>query len=53
MLVQPVEAGTEVCASAANWIEMNLLASLIGFDFVYLGVEVQDMNALWPLAFED
>jgi hypothetical protein len=32
---------------------MNLLSGLIGFNFVYLCVEVQDVNALWPLAFED
>jgi hypothetical protein len=53
MLVQPVKAWTEVCASAANGIEMNLLSGLIGFNFVYLGVEVQDVNTLWPLSFED
>ena len=53
MLIQPVEAWTEVCPSAADGIEMNLLSGLIGLHFVYLGVEVQDVNALWPLAFED
>jgi hypothetical protein len=53
MLSQPVEAWTEVGPAAANRIEMNLLSGLIGFNFVYLCVEVQDMNALWPLAFED
>jgi hypothetical protein len=53
MLGQPVKARTEICASAANRIEMNLLSGLIGFNFVYLCVEVQDVNALWPLAFED
>src|ERR1035441_2302124 len=53
MLSQPVEAWTEICASAANWIEMNRLSGLIGLHFVYLGVEVQDMNALWSLAFKD
>jgi hypothetical protein len=53
MLFQPIEAWTEVRASAADRIEMNLLSSLIGLHFVYLGVEVQDVNALWSLAFED
>jgi hypothetical protein len=53
MLDQPVEAWTEVGPSAANGIEMNLLTGLIGLHFVYLCVEVQDMNALRPLAFED
>src|ERR1035437_7401276 len=53
MFRSPVEARTEVCASAANGIEMNLLSGLIGFNFVFLCVEVQDMNALWALAFED
>jgi hypothetical protein len=53
MLEQPVKAGTEIGSSSANRIEMNLLTSLIGLHFVYLCVEVQDVNALWPLAFED
>ena len=53
VFLKPVETGTEVCASAADRIEMDLFSGLIGFNFVNLGVEVQDMNALWPLAFED
>jgi hypothetical protein len=53
MLFQPAEARTEVCASATNGIEMNLLTGLVGLHFVYLGVEVQDVNALWALAFEN
>jgi hypothetical protein len=53
MLIQPVEAWTEVGPSAADGIEMNLLTGLIGLHFVYLCVEVQDVNALGPLAFED
>jgi hypothetical protein len=53
VLFQPVEAGTKVGSSAANGIEMNLFTGLIGFNFVYLRVEVEDVNALWPLAFED
>jgi hypothetical protein len=53
MLVQPVEAWNEVCPATANGIEMNPLPGLIGLHFVNLGVEVQDMNALWALAFED
>jgi hypothetical protein len=53
MLFQPVEARTEVGSSAANGIEMNGISGLVGFIFVNLGVEVQDVNALWPLAFED
>jgi hypothetical protein len=53
MLFQPVEARTEVGPSATDRIEMNGLSGLVGFNFVNLGVEVQDVNALWPLAFED
>jgi hypothetical protein len=53
VLSQPREAWTEVCASATDRVEMNLFPGLIGLHFVYLGIEVQDMNALWPLAFED
>jgi hypothetical protein len=53
MLNQPVKARAEIGPSAADGIEMNLLSSLIGLHFVYLCVEVQDMNALRPLAFED
>jgi hypothetical protein len=53
MLIQPVEAWTEVGPSAADRIKMNLLTGLIGLHFVYLHVEVQDVNALRPLAFED
>src|ERR1035437_8678730 len=53
MLVQPVEARAEVRPSAANGIEMNRLSGLIGLHFVYLCVEVQNVNALRPLAFED
>jgi hypothetical protein len=53
MLFQPIEAWTEVGTSAPDGIEMNLFPCLIGLHFVYLGVEVQDVNALWALAFED
>jgi hypothetical protein len=53
MLIQPIEARAEVRPSAANGIEMNLFPCLIGLHFVYLSVEVQDVNALWPLTFED
>ena len=53
MLIQPVEAWTEVRPAAADGIEMNLLTGLLGFHFVYFSVEVQDMNALRPLAFDD
>ena len=53
MLIQPVEAWTEVGPSAADGIEMNLLTGLIGLHFVYFCVEVQNVNALRPLASED
>jgi hypothetical protein len=53
VLLQPVEARTEVGASAAYGIEVNLLSGLVYFNFVNLSVEVQDVNALWALAFED
>jgi len=50
---QPREARTEVCAPATDGIEVDLLSGLIGFNFVNFGVEVQNVNALWTLAFED
>ena len=53
VFLQPVKAWTEICASATNGIKMNLFTGLIGLHFVNLGVEVQDMNTLWALAFED
>jgi hypothetical protein len=53
VFLKPIEARTKVCSSSANGIEVNLLSGLIGFNFVNLGVEVQDVNALWALAFED
>ena len=53
MLKQPVKAWAEVRPSSPNGIEVNLLTGLIGFHFVYFSVEVQDMNALRPLAFDD
>jgi len=53
MFIQPVEAWTEVGPSAADGIEMDLLSGLICLHFVYLCVEVQNVNALRPLAFED
>lgn len=53
MLIQPSEARTEVGPSAADGIEVDLLSGLIGFNFVNFGVEVQNVNALWTLAFED
>ena len=45
MLIQPVEAWTEVSPSAADGIEMNLLTGLAGLHLVYLSVEVQNVNA--------
>jgi hypothetical protein len=53
VLIQPREAWTEVCASSPDGIEMNGFSGLIGLHFVYLSVEVQDVDALWALAFED
>ena len=31
----------------------SMLSGLVGFNFVNLGVEIQDVNALWLLTFED
>jgi hypothetical protein len=53
MFRQPVEARTEVRPSTANGIEMNRLSGLVGFHFVYLGVKVQNVDALRSLAFEN
>jgi hypothetical protein len=51
--MEPIEAGTEVGAAAADWIEMEHLTGRVGIDLVNLGVEVENMHPLGPLAFED
>src|ERR1035437_1912180 len=53
MLVQPVEAWAEVRPSAANGIEMNLLAGEVCLRLLNFCVEGQDMHTFWPLAFND
>ena len=53
MLIEPVEAGTELCAAAADWIEVKHLAGRVGINLLNLGVEVENVHPLGPLAFED
>ena len=53
MLIEPVEARTKFSASSADWIEVKHLTSHEGIGLVNLGVEVENMHPLGPLAFED
>src|ERR1039458_9908327 len=53
MLIEPVEAWTKFSASAAYWFEMEHLTGHVGIDLVNLGVEVENMHPLRPLAFND
>jgi hypothetical protein len=53
VLIEPVEAGTEIGATSAYWFEMEHLTGHVGIDLVNLGVEVENMHPLRPLAFED
>jgi hypothetical protein len=53
VLIEPVEAGTELCAAATDWFEMEHLTGHVGIDLVNIGVEVENMHPLRPLAFED
>jgi hypothetical protein len=53
VLTEPVEAGTELCAAATDWIEVKHLAGRVGINLLNLGVEVENVHPLRPLAFED
>jgi hypothetical protein len=53
VLIEPVEAGTEIGAASTYWFEMEHLTGRVGIDLVNLGVEVENMHPLRPLAFED
>jgi hypothetical protein len=53
MLMEPVEARTEIGATSADWIEVKHLTGHVGIDLVNLGVEVENMHPLRPLAFND
>ena len=53
MLTDPVEARTEIGAASAYWFEMKHLTGRVGIDLVNLGVEVENMHPLRPLAFND
>ena len=53
MLIEPVEAGAEIGATSAYWFEMEHLTGHVGIDLVNLGVEVENMHPLGPLAFQD
>ena len=43
VLIEPIEAGTEVGAASTDRIEMEHLAGHVGIDLVNLGVEIEDM----------
>ena len=43
VLIEPIEAGTEVGATSTDRIEMEHLAGHVGIDLVNLGVEIEDM----------
>ena len=53
MLIEPVEARTEIGATSAYWFEMEHLTGHVGIDLLNLGVEVENMHPLGPLAFEN
>ena len=53
VLIEPFEAGTEVCTAAADRIEVKELAGRVGIDLVHFGVEVENMHPLGPLAFQN
>jgi hypothetical protein len=53
VLIEPVETRTEIGATSAYWFEMEHLTGHVGIDLVNLGVEVENMHPLRPLAFED
>ena len=46
MLIEPVEAGTELCAAATDWIEVKHLAGRVGINLLNLGVEVENVHPL-------
>src|ERR1700722_17611428 len=52
-LVEPLEARSELRASAANWIKRDPLSGFEGFDLMNDRIEVEDIDALRTLAFED
>jgi hypothetical protein len=53
VLIDPVEARAKFGATSAYWFEMEHLTGHVGNDLVNLGVEVENMHPLGPLAFED
>ena len=53
MLIDPVEARAKFGATSAYWFEMEHLTGHVGNDLVNLGVEVENMHPLRPLAFND
>jgi hypothetical protein len=53
VLIDPVEARTEIGATSAYWFEMEHLTGHVGIDLVNLGIEVENMHPLRPLAFND
>jgi hypothetical protein len=53
MFRQPIETGPEIRAASAHWIESDLLTGCIDIDPVDTGIEVEHMDTLRPLSFED
>ncbi len=52
-LIEPLEARFEGSASASNGREAHLFSGFVGVYLLHHGVEVEDMNALRALPFED
>lgn len=53
MLLEPIETWTEVGSAAANRIEVDRLAGFVRLHLLYLRIEVENMDTLRPLTFEN
>jgi hypothetical protein len=53
MLFEPLEERPKLCASAPDWVERNTLPCFEGLNRMHDRVEVEHVDALGSLAFED
>jgi hypothetical protein len=53
MVVEPLKARPKLCASAADWVERNPLAGIEGLHLMNDRVEVENVDTLRALAFEN
>ncbi len=53
LVVEPFEARTELRSSSADRVEINALSGFVGLHFLNHRVEVENVNALRPLAFKN